>query len=79
MAKEWIKEIELEGRKFRLKFYRGSWGCLWCRGYEIKSFSIFKKNIECKKQLFEFWTPNEECIIEIAEDELQKILKRKKE
>lgn len=80
MAKEWIKEIELEGRKFILKFYRDSWDCLWCNGYEVKTklSPIFKKEIEYKEKIFEFWTPDENYIIEMGEERLQKLLKREK-
>lgn len=83
MAEVWVKEIELEGRKFILKFHRDSWDCLWCNGYEVikkKLSSIFKKEkeIEYKEKIFEFWTPDENYIIEMSEERLQKMLKREK-
>jgi hypothetical protein len=64
--KQWVKVVKMNGRTFKLIFGRDTWNFLWCWGYEIYRPKKHFFDFSYKSEVFKFWTPDEETIIEQA-------------
>ena len=74
--KTWVKTIKLNNRTFELVFYRDEMKFLRCQAYEIyrpkkNFFDIFYKG-----EIFKFWTEDEDAIVEMALEEIDKIFEQ---
>lgn len=71
--KEWVKNVTVNNRNFKITFYRDEWNFLWFKVEEIyrpkKNFFDFtwKEEICC------LWTSEEETVIEQALSKIDKL------
>ena len=75
--KEWIKNVTINNRNFKITFYRDDeWNFLW---FKVEEIYRQKKNffdLTWKKEICHFWTDEEETVIEQALAEIDRLLIR---
>lgn len=77
--KKWIKVVEVNNHKYKLVFKRDNWEWLWCTCYELYQHKQhFLSFLYQEEEIFRFWTPDEETIIEQALEKINDIFKKEK-
>lgn len=73
--KKWIKVVEVNDHKYKLVFKRDNWEFLWCICYELYRPKKHFLDFFYQGEIFRFWTPDEETIIEQAIEKINDIFK----
>ena len=71
--KEWIKNVTINNRNFKITFYRDEWNFLW---FKVEEIYRKKKNFfdfTWKKEICCLWTSEEETVIEQALAKIDKL------
>lgn len=71
--KEWIKNVTVNNRNFKITFYRDEWNFLW---FKVEEIYRKKKNIfdfTWKEEICCHWTDEEETIIQQALARIDKL------
>ncbi len=71
--KEWIKNVTVNNRNFKITFYRDYWNLLWFKVEEIyrKKKNLF--DLTWKEEICCLWTSEEETVIEQALSKIDKL------
>ena len=73
--KEWVKNVIVNNRNFKITFYRDSWNLLW---FKVEEIYRQKKNFfdfTWKEEICCYWTNEEETIIEQALEKIDRLFK----
>ena len=71
--KEWIKNVTVNNRNFKITFYRDEWNFLW---FKVEEIYRKKKNFfdfTWKEEICCYWTDKEETVIEQALAKIDKL------